>query len=94
VSNEKKYTKEFKLEAVRLVTENGYSLKEASESLDIPYKTLSRWKSEDKKEEVRINKKLSPNEEELKRLRKEISRLKMEKEILKKAAAFFAKENN
>jgi len=89
-----KYTNEFKLEAVKLVIENGYTLRQAGDSLGVPYKTLSKWKIEFQKGNLNGSKKLSKEQEELSRLRKENSRLKMEKEILKKAAAFFAKENN
>ena len=91
----KKYTLEFKIEAVKLVVENGCSLTEVSQNLEVPYKTLSRWKSEFLKGslgEKKVN--LTDEQKELKKLRKENTRLKLEREILKKAAAFFAKETN
>lgn len=87
----KQYTKEFKEEAVALVLEQGYSVPEAAKSLGIGTNMLYKWK--DKIEAEREGKSLEEDErEELKRLRKEVKELRMEKEILKKASAFFAKE--
>jgi transposase len=87
----KQYTKEFKEEAVALVLEQGYSVPEAAKSLGIATNMLYKWK--DKIEAEREGKALKEDErEELKRLRKEVKELRMEKEILKKASAFFAKE--
>lgn len=93
---QKKYTLEFKIESVKLVLENGYSLQEACQNLDIPYKTLSRWKNEYLAGYLGASKQtqLTEEQKELKRLRKENTRLKLEREILKKAAAFFAKETS
>ena len=85
------YSKEFKEEAVALVRDQGYSVPEAAKSLGIASNMLYRWK--DKIESQIEGKSLSVDErEELKRLRKENKNLRMEKEILKKASAFFAKE--
>lgn len=87
----KQYSKEFKEEAVSLVLEQGYSVPEAAKSLGIATNILYRWK--DKVESQKEGKTLSEDErDELKRLRKEVKNLRMEKEILKKASAFFAKE--
>ena len=87
----KSYPKEFKEEAVALVLEQGYSVPEAAKSLGIGTNMLYRWKQQI--EEQASGKGLSEDErEELKRLRKEVKNLRMEKEILKKASAFFAKE--
>ncbi len=87
----KQYSKEYKEEAVALVPEQGYSVPEAAKSLGIASNILYRWKS--KIESQPEGKSLSVDErEELKRLRKEVKNLRMEKEILKKASAFFAKE--
>lgn len=87
----KQYSKEFKEEAVALVREQGYSVPEAANSLGIASNILYRWKMQI--EAQLENKLLSEDErEELKRLRKENKNLRMEKEILKKASAFFAKE--
>lgn len=95
-SKKTKYTKEFKLEAVKLVTEQGYTQSEASESLGISSKNLSRWiaKLAADNGRTKTSTTLSLEQEELQRLRKENKRLRMEREILKKAAAFFANEKN
>jgi transposase len=87
----KQYTKEFKEEAVVLVREQGYSVPEAARSLGIASNMLYRWK--ERFEAQLEGKVLSEDErDELKQLRKEVKTLRMEKEILKKASAFFAKE--
>ena len=82
----KRYSKEFKEEAVALVPEQGYSVAQAAKAVGVT--VLYKWKE---KLEVQLEgTELSDDErDELKRLRKE---LRMEKEILKKASAFFAKE--
>ncbi len=85
------YTKEFKEESVKLITEQGYSYAEAGRNLGVNPNLLSKWKREI--EEVGGDPGSTVTmQAELKRLRKENKRLKMEREILKKAAAFFAKE--
>lgn len=90
----KKYTREFKEEAVKLVTKQGYQISEAARNLGVHPNMLSRWKREiigdDGISSGMGN--LNDVQAELQRLRKENKRLKMEREILKKAAAFFAKE--
>jgi len=85
------YTKEFKEEAVRLITEAGYSYAEAGRNLGVNPNLLSRWKHEIDVVEIDPGS-AAAMQAELKRLRKENKRLKLEREILKKAAAFFAKE--
>lgn len=63
MSQRKKYSKEFKIDAINLVQEQGYSCSEAAKSLDIPYDLLNRWiresKKSDKNEAFRGNGKLS-----------------------------------
>jgi len=87
----KQYSKEYKEEAVALVREQGYSAPEAAKSLGVNVNLIYKWK--EKIESELEGKTLSLDErEELKRLRKENKELRMEKEILKKASAFFAKE--
>lgn len=87
----KQYPKEFKEEAVALVREQGYSVAEAAKSLGIATNMLYKWK-----EKIEANEAgetlLEDERSELRRLRKENKDLRMEKEILKKASAFFAKE--
>ncbi len=85
----RKYTDEFREEAVKLVTEQGYTIIEAAKSLGITTKLLYNWK--DKLTKQASGEALSKDERaELVKLTKENKRLLMEREILKKA--FFAKE--
>jgi transposase len=89
------YTPEFKVEAVKLVTEKGYSVAEAARSLGIHQTLLRAWKQalQDKGDQAFPGQgKLPPLEEELRRLRAENKSLLAERDIEKKAAAFFAKE--
>jgi transposase len=91
----RQYTQEFKDSAVKLTTEQGYRLSEASRSLSVNVSVLRRWKkAAEGIDEGRVGtqSKVDLNAE-LTRLRKENRRLKLEREILKKAAAFFAKES-
>lgn len=93
----KQYTAEYKREAVRLVTEQGYKISEAARNLGIHGRTLGRWvrRAQQSGKGVIFSKgPLSSEQEELHRLRAENKRLLMEREILKKAAAFFAKESS
>ena len=92
----RQYTAEFKKEAVRLVINQGYTITEAAQSLGIRSQILGRWRREQlEKQESAFpgSGHQSPEIEELNRLREENRRLKLEREILKKAAAFFAKES-
>lgn len=93
----KQYTKEFKQGAVQLVTDQGYKRAEAARNLGINAGMLGRWIREyeaDEAEAFRGNGRRTEEQEELRRLREENRLLKMEREILKKAAAFFAKESS
>lgn len=97
MTTRKQYTKEFKQDAVRLVTEQGYRQTEAARNLGIDRGMLGRWVKElqeDGSDAFRGNGKLTAEGEELRRLREENRRLRMEREILKKATAFFAKESS
>lgn len=87
----KTYTKAFKEEAVALVNDQGYTVPEAAQSLGIRANLLYGWKQqfEDKKSGVVL---ADDERSELIKLRKENKQLRMEKEILKKASAFFARE--
>ena len=89
------YTREFKLEAVKLVTKKGYSVSEAARSLGIGQTLLRSWTVKFQKEGDQSfpgHGKLPPFEEEIRQLRAENKRLQMERDILKKATAIFAKE--
>jgi transposase len=88
-------TPEFKAEAVKLVTEQGYSVAEAARSLGIHQTVLRSWKQALEAQGEQAfpgHGKLPPFEEELRRLRAENQRLRAERDILKKAAAIFAQE--
>jgi transposase len=89
----RRYTSEFKAEAVKLVTEQGYSLAEAARNLGVHANLLRTWKQ--KAEAAVEDESLTEDEQmELARLRNENQRLRMERDILKKATAFFASERN
>ena len=92
----RKHSKEFKEEAVKLITEQGYKISEAARNLGLHPNVLGRWKQEleVKEGDDTIPDGLPAMQSELKHLRKENKRLQMEREILKKAAAFFAKESD
>lgn len=93
MNQRKQYTKEFKQGAVRLVTEQGRSISDAAQSLGIPPWSLSRWVSSAKKEgqqAFRGNGNRSAQEQEIFDLRQRVKQLEEEKDILKKAAAYFA----
>jgi transposase len=90
------YTAEFKLAAVKLVTEQGYSVAEAARSLGVTEKILRKWRRslQDQGERAFPGKgNLPADQEEVRRLREENHRLRMERDILKKATAFFARES-
>jgi len=91
----KKYSKEFKLDAVSLVLEQDYSRVEAARNLGINAPLLGRWVKEhqtDDGQSFRGNGKLTPDQEEIKKLKAQVKRLEMERDVLKKATAFFATE--
>jgi transposase len=93
----KHYSKQFKIDAVKLITEQGYKVSEAAHNLGLHHSSLRRWKNQleaDSNQAFPGKGHISPEKEELHRLRKENKRLRMEREILKKATAFFAKESN
>ncbi len=87
----KRYVEEFKVEAVRQVTERGHSVPEVAKRLGVTTKSLYDWKrrlaqSPERVAEIRAEK------EEMQRLRRELKRVTEERDILKKAAAYFAKQ--
>ena len=90
------FTREFKLEAVKLITEQGRSFAQAAANLGIAESLLRKWKKDfDAQGDQAFPGKgnLPALEEELRRLRAENKRLQMERDILKKATAFFVKES-
>ena len=89
------YTEEFKIDAVRLVLDEGLSKAETSRRLGINQNSLGKWVRayQERQENAFPGKgRQRPEQEELRRLREENRQLRMEREILKKATAFFAKE--
>jgi transposase len=92
----KKYPKEFKLDAISLVLDQEYTRAEAARSLEINPNLLTRWiqehQADDSGQAFRGNGKLTPELEEIRTLKTQVKRLQMEKDILKKATVFFAKE--
>jgi len=92
----KHFSKQFKIDAVNLVTEQSYNVSGAARNLGIHHSSLRRWKKQletDGTQAFPGKGHLSLEKDELYRLRKEVKKLRMEREILKKAAAFFAKES-
>ena len=85
--SKQRYSREFKLEAVKLVTEQGYPKAEVARRLGVTGKTISDWVSQFADE---TSPETAAPSDELKRLREENRQLRMEREILKKATAFFA----
>ncbi|MBW2617023.1 MAG: transposase [Deltaproteobacteria bacterium] len=83
------------MDAVKLITEQGYKISEAARNLGLHHSSLKRWKDQletDSTQAFPGKGHMTPEKEELYRLHKEVKQLRMEREILKKAAAFFAKE--
>ena len=85
----KRFTEEFKKEAVNLVVKQGYTNTEEAQSLGVSESAIRHWK---KQFGPKSNKVEQEQQAEIKQLKKEVKRLRMEREILKKAAAFFARE--
>lgn len=88
----RKFTREFKISAVKLVNEQGYSASEAARSLGVDPNCVRGWVQKFSSEAGVALSGEGALAAELRRLRKENARLLMEREILKKAALFFAKE--
>lgn len=96
----RQFTQEFKLEAVRLVASGERSLNQVARELGIRPEMLRQWR---RQAEARAGQpatdvfpgpgRLTSQDEEIRRLRREVARLSEEREILKKAAAFFARES-
>jgi transposase len=88
------YDKEFKLSAVKMITEGGMSLMQVSRDLGVNENSLHKWKKDylsDQQNAFPGKGHLKPEQEELRKKDREISRLTMERDILKKALGYFAK---
>ena len=97
MSKRRTYTSEFKVEAVRLVTEDGCGIRQAAESLGVSQNALRTWKKQLVNEADAAfpgKGKVSSHYEQVRRLQEENRRLRMERDILKKATAFFANDPN
>ena len=90
----RKYSNEFKLQAAKLVTEQGYSYDKAAKRLGTTGFSIRNWVTKFRQNgELPPQGATKPKADELRQLRKELAQLKMENDILKKAAAYFAKES-
>ena len=91
----KRYSREFKLEAVRMANESGKPVAEVARELDISVHHLYRWRDEARKqgEQVFPGHGKTNSQDELTQLRRENARLREERDILKKSLIFFAKDD-
>ena len=90
----RKYSKEFKLQAAKLVTEQGYSYEKAAKRLGTTGFSIRNWVTKFRQNgDLPAQTEIQPKADELRQLRKELAQLRMENDILKKAAAYFAKES-
>ena len=90
----RKFTREFKLEAVRLIRDRGVSYAQASQDLSVHESQLRNWmkkSAEDPQHAFPGQGQMKPEQLEIARLKREVIKLKAERDILKKAAAYFAK---
>jgi transposase len=90
------FTREFKLEAVKLIKERGVSVAQAGRDLDVHGNMLRKWIRDfesDPQEAFPGQGQMKPEQLEIERLRREVIKLKAERDILKKAAAYFARES-
>jgi len=91
------YTKELREEAVKLVTEQGLTIPDVGRRLSIPKSTISYWIREERKGKLSSvgssKKSLTETEMELAKIKRELAQVKMERDFLRKAAAYFAKES-
>ena len=92
----RKFTREFKLEAVRLIKERGVSYMQAAQDLGVHPTQLRNWVkalADDPQRAFPEQGQMKPEQLEIARLKREVIKLKTERDILKKAAAYFAKES-
>ena len=96
MATRRQFSREFKVEAVKLVTERGVGVSQAAEVLGVVEMVLRNWIRELKQDSQQAfpgKGVMKPEQAEIDRLRKEVAKLKMERDILKKAAAYFARES-
>jgi transposase len=90
------FTREFKVEAVRLVRERGVSVAQAARDLGVHENVIRKWAKQFEDDPGRAfpgQGNMKPEQAEIERLRREVQKLKAERDILKKAAAYFAKDH-
>ncbi len=91
----RRFGREFKIEAVRLIRERGVSVAQAARDLEVHENVLRKWVKElaaDATQAFPGHGQMKPEQLEIERLRREVTKLKAERDILKKAAAYFARE--
>ena len=91
----RRFGREFKLEAVRLVRDRGVTVAQASRDLDLHENLLRKWVKDfaaDPQHAFPGHGQMKPEQLEIERLRREVTKLKAERDILKRAAAYFARE--
>jgi len=94
MAKQKRYSREFKLQAAKLVVESGYTYQEAAGRLGTTDWSIRQWVSKFRKDgQLPPKGAPQPEADEFRQLKKEVKRLRLENEILKKAAAYFAKES-
>ena len=92
----RKFSREFKLEAVKLVGERGVAVAQAARDLDLHVNALRKWvreQSSDPQQAFPGHGQMKPEQLEIEKLRREVAKLKAERDILKKAAAYFARDS-
>lgn len=90
----RRFTREFKLEAVQLTLQEGVSIRQIADDLGLGYETLRRWRSDYLKADGQaFPGKGNPRDAEMTKLKRELARVKKERDFLKEAAAYFAKES-
>ena len=89
------FSREFKVEAVKLVRDRGVAVAQASRDLEVAESVLRRWMRDLSSDPVQAfpgRGQMKPEQQEIDRLRREVAKLKAERDILKKAAAYFARD--
>lgn len=92
----RKFGREFKIEAVKLIKERGVTVAQAARDLEVHENVLRKWVRDfaaDPQQAFPGHGQMKPEQLEIERLRREVTKLKAERDILKKAAAYFAKDS-
>ncbi len=95
-TGKRNFTPEFRLEAAQLVVDQGYSVREAAEAMNVGKSTMDKWVRQLRNERQGITSKASPmtpEQRKIKELEKKIKRIELEKEILKKATALLMSDS-